>query len=94
MDSLVVPYLDSNKRDAIRGFPSEGYLKNLDPAVTKIIIPMSFPARVNFDPTTKNILKDLASYKPEKTLFIRDIPMFYVYTLHPIEYTLQHETGI
>lgn len=94
MDSLIVPYLDGDMRDSIRSMPSEGKLENIDHTVTKIIVPASLPARVSFDPDAKELVKELQNRTPEAVLSVRDVPMFYIYTLKAIEYTSYHETSI
>lgn len=94
MDSLIAPYLDGDMRNSIRSMPSEGKLENIDPQVTNIIVPASLPARVSFDSDAKQLLKELQNRTPETVLSVRDVPMFYIYTLKAIEYTSYHETSI
>ncbi len=81
MDSLVAPYLDGNKRDAIRGFPSGGMLINMDKDVTDIVIPASLPARISFDVEGKRLLEELSQKSPKAILSIRDVPMFLIYSI-------------
>lgn len=94
MDSLIAPYLNGNMRGSIRSMPSQGQLQHIDHSVTKIIVPTSISARILFDTDAKNLTEELTGRKPEAILSIRDVPIFYVYTLRPIEYTKDHETSI
>lgn len=91
MDSLIAPYLDADKRDSLRDLPSEGLLANLDPAITTLVIPASLPARIGFDAAGKKLLEELQNRPIQATLSVRDVPLFYIYSVNPIEYTTNHE---
>jgi hypothetical protein len=81
ISSLITPYVDVNKREHLRPMPRGGELASLDPSVTHIIIPASLPTRIVFDTSGKRLLEELSSRRPEATLFIRDVPLFLVYSV-------------
>jgi hypothetical protein len=81
MDSLIQPYLDPSRRSQLRAFPTSGKLEDVDPVVTHLIVPASFPARINFDPVARQLLEELQEYQSSKTLAIRRVPLFFVYEL-------------
>lgn len=82
MDSLVLPYLDVDMRKNLRALPADGKLAILDPAVTQVIIPMSFPARVLFDPIAQTLVREIADMAPIAVLSVRDVPLFLVYSVN------------
>lgn len=94
MDSLILPLLDGSKRDSIRGMPSGGKISNVGTSVSKIVISASLPARVDFDTEAKQLLEDLKGQPVEAVLSVKDVPMFYIYSISSLEYTTNHETGI
>lgn len=83
MDSLIMPYLPSQVRSRVRELPPDGTFSNLAADVTHVVVPASFPARVRFDSNAEQLLKETAPLTPEKTLSIRDVPMFWVYRVTP-----------
>lgn len=79
LPGLIQPYLTEDRRDTVRRLPKSGDFKELPPEVEWLIIPESFPARVNFDRGAATLLRALAGRTPIATLSIRDVPLFFVF---------------
>lgn len=79
MDSLITPYLAENKRNRLRALPTT--LAAIDPTITHIAIPESFPARIQFDPVAKKLLEEIQNKKPITVLTIQDVPIFSIFAV-------------
>lgn len=76
LPGLIQPYLNEDRRDTVRRLPRSGRLENLDDDIEYLVIPESFPARVNFDASAKALIADTRDLKPETVLRVRDVPLF------------------
>lgn len=83
LPGLIQPYLRPEYQSNVRRLPEGGRLDNIAPDVTHVIVPFSFPARGQFDSTAKTLIKELAIYRPVKTIVVRDVPLFAIYQIQP-----------
>lgn len=79
LPGLVQPYLTEDRRDTVRRLPKSGNLTELPSETEFLVIPESFPARVNFDRGAAAIISALAGRTPLATLSIRDVPLFSIF---------------
>ncbi|MBI3255628.1 MAG: hypothetical protein HYZ63_01530 [Candidatus Andersenbacteria bacterium] len=79
MDSLILPYVDGDKRGLLRALPADGKIMSLADDVTHLLVPASLPARVTFDPAAHMLLAELEGTKPIVIISVRDVPIFWVY---------------
>ncbi len=77
LPGLAAFYVREDRRKNLRRLPAQ--LRDLAPDVTHIIVPESYPARINFDPAAVSLLHDLEGKQPETVLSVRDVPLFKVY---------------
>lgn len=76
LPGLIQPYLTEDRRGNVRRLPRSGKLADLDKDVQVLVIPESFPARINFDASAMGILAGLGQREPETVLRVHDVPLF------------------
>lgn len=79
LPGLIQAYIEPDSPVTFRRLPKNGLLTNLEPDVTHLIIPLSFPARINFDATAKTMTEQLTGFTPVKIISARDVPLFAIY---------------
>lgn len=78
---LISPYLLPEHRSRLRRMPQNGDLQKLSPDTTHLFFPLSYPARITFDPDAKNMTAALQGRTPNAIIRIRDVPLFAVYKI-------------